>query len=208
MTIKSLNISLPFEIEYNGRTVKTGIYKRPVAERLNLEKLNIKGDGQADLSVHGGEFKAVYSYAREHYAYWQTELDRVLDWGMFGENLTTEGLDESQVFLGNQYQVGTCVLEAVQPRMPCFKLGIRFEDNSIIKKFQKSGRNGIYYRVVTEGDLQVGDTIELVKTAADKVPVDLVADAYYGRAQKDDVKRLLDNQALSPNWREYFQERQ
>ena len=101
MTIKSLNISLPFEIEYNGRTVKTGIYKRPVAERLNLEKLNIKGDGQADLSVHGGEFKAVYSYAREHYAYWQTELDRVLDWGMFGENLTTEGLDESQVFLGN-----------------------------------------------------------------------------------------------------------
>ncbi len=160
-TIKSIQVSKAREVQWQGRTVSTGIFKEPVAGQVAVHRLGLAGDEQADLAVHGGLNKAVYSYALEHYDFWRAELSRDdLPNGMFGENLTTRGLDESTVNVGDRFRIGTALLEVTQPRQPCYKLGIRFGDMGIVKRFARAGRAGLYFRVLEEGVLQPGDAIE------------------------------------------------
>jgi MOSC domain-containing protein YiiM len=146
---------------WHGKLVSTGIYKEPVAGRIMLHRFNLDGDQQADLTVHGGPGKAVYVYPSEHYPIWQTEFPNVvLSYGMFGENFTTEGLDESSVHIGDQFRIGGAVVEVTQPRMPCYKLGIRFGDSEMPKRFHASGRVGFYLGVLQEGEVGAGDIWE------------------------------------------------
>jgi len=162
MRVVSVNVSAGTIIEWQGRRVLTGIFKQPVAGRVHVRKNGLDGDRQGDLTVHGGEFKAVYSYSVANYEWWNREFGRVLPPGMFGENLTIDGLDEETVAVGDRFSVGTAMLEAVQPRLPCYKLGIRFGDQKMVKRFMRSGRFGTYFRVVTEGEVGVGDEVQLV----------------------------------------------
>lgn len=163
MKILSLNVGLPRAVAHDGREVATGIFKEPVAGPRMLRFLHLDGDGQADLRNHGGLDKAVYAYPSEHYPLWRRELDgRELPWAIFGENLTTEGLREEEACIGDQYRVGEAVLRVRQPRIPCYKLGIRFGRADIVKKFLASGRSGIYFSVVEEGKVGAGDAIERI----------------------------------------------
>ena len=164
MKLLSLNVGLPRQVKFQNELVTTGIFKEPVSGRVGLRKLNLDGDKQADLTVHGGADKAIYAYAREHYSYWHKELNGMsLPWGMFGENFTTQGMFEEMVNIGDQFQVGTAKVVATQPRMPCYKLGVKFGRMDIIKKFLSSGLTGVYFKVMKEGELEQGDEIKLIK---------------------------------------------
>ena len=160
-SILSVNISLPRIVNWNEREVLTGIFKRPVLGRVTIRKLGLEGDGQADLTVHGGVGKAVYAYPSEHYSYWQHKLKRDLTWGMFGENLTTVGLLEGTVRLGDRYRIRSTELEVTQPRFPCYKLGIKFGSMEMVQRFQDSERSGFYLAVRSEGEIAAGDPIIL-----------------------------------------------
>lgn len=152
MRIISVNVGLPHKVPYRGRSISTGIYKEPVEGRIKVHRLNLAGDRQADLSVHGGIEKTVYAYPSEHYEFWKGELPEMdLPWGMFGENLTTEGLLEDKVNIGDKLKIGTALFMVTQPRMPCYKLGIKFGRNDIIKRFLRSSRTGFYFSVLDEG---------------------------------------------------------
>ena len=164
MKLISVNVGLPIKVKFGNEIVTTGIFKNPIDKRINLKKLNLEGDRQADLTVHGGPDKAVYSYPYEYYDFWRKEFpDISFNWGMFGENLTTEGLFESQVNVGDRFQIGSAQLVATQPRMPCYKLGVKFGRMDIIKKFLKSEKSGIYFKVIKEGEIVINDTIKLIK---------------------------------------------
>src|SRR5947207_6952148 len=163
MKISSVNVGLPREVSWQGKFVTTGIFKEPVKSPVMLRTLNLDGDGQADLSVHGGASKAVYAYPSEHYAFWRAELPTMdLPFGMFGENLTTEGLLEDAVYIGDRFRVGTAEVMATEPRLPCYKLGIKFGRADIIKRFLQSRRTGFYFAVLKEGEVKAGDEIELL----------------------------------------------
>ena len=160
----SVNVGRPREVEWHGRTVRTSIWKEPVAGRLRVARLNIDGDEQSDLTVHGGASKAVYAYPAEHYAFWRTELPGTgLPWGAFGENLTIEGLLETDVLIGDRMRIGSAELAVTQRRMPCFKLGIRFGDDGMVKRFMQSQRTGFYFAVTREGEIGSGDEIIIVE---------------------------------------------
>src|ERR687888_98634 len=164
MKILSVNVGLPRKVLFSGEVVTTGIFKEPVKGRIKLRRLNLDGDKQADLTVHGGFDKAVYTYPAEHYDYWKNRLPNMkLSWGMFGENFTTEGLLEDQVNIGDIFRVGSSELVATQPRMPCYKLGVKFGRMDIVKKFMDSKLPGIYFRVIKEGEVEAGDAIELIR---------------------------------------------
>jgi MOSC domain-containing protein YiiM len=160
-SVLSVNVALPRVVTWNEREVVTGIFKRPVAGRITVRELGLEGDGQADLTVHGGVRKAVYAYPSEHYGYWQHELKRNLTWGMFGENLTTVGLLEDSIRIGDRFRVGSAKLEVTQPRFPCYKLGIKFGSMEMTQRFQSSGRSGFYLAVRSEGEIAAGDPITL-----------------------------------------------
>ena len=161
----SINIGQSRTVQWSGQFFKTAIFKEPVPGRVKIRKLGLEGDVQADLTVHGGLEKAVYAYPSEHYPYWRRELNiSSLPWGMFGENLTTEGLLENQVHLGDEIGIGTSTLKVTQPRFPCFKLGIKFGTMEMVKRFQASGRSGFYFSVMREGDIGAGDNIKLIKS--------------------------------------------
>lgn len=161
MKILSVNVGLPRLVEYRGEPVATGIYKESVGGRVAVNKFNLEGDAQADLRVHGGYSKAVYVYPSEHYEFWREELpEMTLPFGMFGENLTSEGLTETDVFIGDRLQIGTAEFLVTQPRQPCFKLGIRFGRSDIIKRFAQSGRSGFYLAIAKTGELEAGDEIK------------------------------------------------
>src|SRR5690242_14493276 len=163
MNIVSLNVGLPRDVLWHGRTVTTGIYKAPVAGRVRLRTLNLDGDRQADLTVHGGTHKAVYCYPVEHYDYWKKELPgRELPFAIFGENFTAEGLLENSVHLGDRFSVGSAELIVTQPRLPCYKLGVRFGSDDMVKRFLASGRTGFYFAVTREGEVGAGDQIHLL----------------------------------------------
>ncbi|MFY3739960.1 MAG: MOSC domain-containing protein YiiM [Candidatus Nitrosomirales archaeon] len=163
MKLVSLNVGTPREVTLKNRTITTGIFKEPVKGRVMLRRLNIDGDKQADLSVHGGADKAVYVYPKEHYEYWRQKLPNMkLPWGMFGENFTTEGLMEDKVKIGDRFRIGTAELKVTQPRLPCYKLGIKFGRADMVKRFLASGRTGFYLAVLREGMVGAGDTIELI----------------------------------------------
>lgn len=163
MKVLSVNIGLPRIVEYHGEPVSTAIFKDPVEGAVRVGDLNLEGDRQADLSVHGGYYKAVYAYPSEHYGFWRSEYpDMELPYGMFGENLTTEGLTEADVHAGDRLRIGTAEFLVTQPRLPCFKLGIRFGRVDIIKRFFKSGLSGFYLAIDKTGELQNGDAIEIL----------------------------------------------
>src|SRR2546427_4358772 len=165
MRVVSVNASLPKAVEWRGRKVTTAIFKEPVEGRVRIRRTGLVGDRQADPSVHGGPTKAVYAYPSEHYPFWRRELGRAdLPWGSFGENLTTEGLDERTLRVGDRMRVGSVVLEVTQPRMPCYKLGIRFGRLDMTRRFLASGRSGFYLPGLEEGDVAAGDPIELLGT--------------------------------------------
>jgi MOSC domain-containing protein YiiM len=209
MRVVSVNVGLPREIEWQGKAVRTAIFKAPVARRLTVATLNLEGDGQADLSVHGGVDKAVYAYPSEHYAYWRRELpDAELPWGAFGENLTIAGLLEEGVRIGDRFVVGSAELVVTQPRMPCFKLGIRFGRSDMVKRFLNSGRSGFYFAVLREGEVAAGDPIQLSAHAADGLSVaDIVALYTVDAGNQQLLRRAARSSALPESWREYFRKR-
>jgi MOSC domain-containing protein YiiM len=168
----SVNVGQPEEVGFRDGVVLTGIFKAPVAGRVALHKLNLAGDRQADLTVHGGPDKAVYCCPVGHYPYWAEELPGTeLPYGMFGENLTTEGLNETSVYIGDRFRIGSCVLQVTQPRTPCYKLAIKFARSDMAEKFWSSGRSGFYFSVIEEGELGAGDGIERVAVGPGRVSV-------------------------------------
>jgi MOSC domain-containing protein YiiM len=197
---------------WHGQTVTTGIYKEPVGGRVALRTLNLDGDRQADLTVHGGKDKAVYCYPIEHYAYWKKELPgRELPLGVFGENFTTDGLLEDSVHLGDRFSVGSAEVVVTQPRMPCYKLGIRFGSDDMVKRFLASGRSGFYVAVRREGEVGAGDELELISPDENAVPVSAITHLYIAKRYGDDdvalLRRALRVAALPESWKEYFRER-
>ena len=188
MRILSVNVGLPRLMEWGGHAVTTGIYKHPSTGPVSLEQLNFVGDRQADLTVHGGPDKAVYAYDTTHYAYWRNQLVQE-DWtpGLFGENLTTEGLLESEVRIGDLFRIGSALLRAVQPRFPCYKLNIRFNDPGMVRHFARSGRPGIYFQVVEVGVVQVGDKITLIEAADTTITILDVAQLMLTRKSEKDL---------------------
>ena len=209
MKLLSVNVGLPREIEWKGKIVRTSIFKRPVAGRVRVSTLNVKGDQQSDLTVHGGPDKAVYAYPSEHYPFWRTELpDMDFPWGVFGENFTTAGLLEETVQIGDRFRVGSAEFVVTQPRMPCFKLGIRFNRSDMVKRFLQSGRTGFYFAVLKEGEVAAGDSIKLIEGDEHNIPVADVVNLYRGDAGNQDLLRRVSELASLPNsWREYFRKR-
>lgn len=206
MHILSINVGMPREVEWQGERVLTGIFKEPVAGRLHLRMLNLDGDAQADLTVHGGPDKAVYAYPFEHYAGWEKFVSRHLSPGAFGENLTTAGFLEDQVHIGDEYRIGTARIVVTQPRMPCYKLGIRFGDSSMVKAFLKARRPGIYFSVREEGIVSAGDAIELVHADERQVSVTDLLELILNKGPAlEDVERVLAIPGLAAVWRAHFQ---
>jgi MOSC domain-containing protein YiiM len=209
MKIISVNVGLPRLVLRNDEPVSTGIFKEPVAGRVMMRTLNLDGDRQSDLSVHGGPLKAVYVYPSEHYNFWKEELPEMeLPWGVFGENLTTTGLLETEVNIGDKFRVGAAEVMVTQPRMPCYKLGIRFGRADIIKRFLMSERSGFYLSVLKEGEVGAGDEFQLLEKNTSGVRVVDVTRLY--SSDKDDVdlmRRAIATEALPESWRDYLRRR-
>ena len=207
MKLISLNVGLPRIVESNGEPVTTGIFKEPKQGPVMLRKLNLDGDRQADLTVHGGVSKAVYGYPVEHYEFWRRELpDMELPFGMFGENFTTEGLREDTLNVGDRFRIGEAELMVTEPRLPCYKLGIKFGRSDILRRFLQSRRTGFYFAVVKEGEVEAGDEIELLSRDSNNITIADITRVY--AFEKDDVdtlRRAVKLEALSESWREYFQ---
>jgi MOSC domain-containing protein YiiM len=181
MKVLSVNVGLPREVEWKGITVSTGIFKEPVAGPVAVRRDNLDGDRQADLTVHGGPNKAVYGYASEHYPYWRKQFSTMeLPWGVFGENLTTEGVSEDTLHIGDVVRVGSAMLRVVQPRQPCYKLQIRFGRDDIIQRFLVSGRSGFYFSIVQEGEVEAGSVIEVVSRDENQVTIADIHRLYLG----------------------------
>jgi len=209
MKIISLNVGLPRLVLRNGEPVSTGIFKEPVSGRVMMRTLNLDGDRQSDLSVHGGPQKAVYVYPSEHYEFWKRELPEMdLPWAMFGENLTTTRLLETEIHIGDKFRVGQAEVMVTQPRMPCYKLGIRFGRTDIIKRFLASERSGFYLSVSKEGEVGAGDEFQLLEKNASGVRVVDVTRLYSSdRENVDLMRRAIATEALPESWREYFRKR-
>ena len=203
----SVNVGLPKDVEWRGQAVSTGIFKSPVDGPVALRKHNLEGDGQADLSVHGGPTKAVYVYSTEHYAYWREELPEVeFGWGQFGENFSVDGMDEHAIYIGDEFSVGTARLVVTEPRMPCFKLGVRFGRADMPKRFLKSGRSGFYFGVLEEGTVEAGDTLQLLSKHPDGLSVAEVTSLY--SVEKGNIallKKAVAATALPESWSGYFE---
>ena len=203
----SVNVGAPRDVQWKGRTVSTGIYKEPVDGRVTVNTLNLEGDTQADLAVHGGPSKAIYAYPAEHYSYWRQEFpDMELPWGMFGENLTTEGLLEDTVRIGDRFSIGTTTMQVTEPRTPCYKLAVRFERVDIVRLFKNSGRTGFYLRVLEEGFVEAGDEIDLLTQDPAEVTVADITRLHTQdkAANAELLRQAITVGALGENWREYF----
>ena len=209
MHVVSLNVGGPREVEWRGRLVRTSIWKEPVQGAVRVTSLNLAGDAQSDLSVHGGPDKAVYAYPAEHYDYWQRELDvDALPWAAFGENLTTSGILEPDLAIGDRVRVGSAELMVTQPRLPCFKLGIRFGRDDMVKRFLQSGRSGFYFAVVREGEITAGDRLEIAVRDSRGVTVsDMIALETADETDRDLLRRALETPALPESWKRHFRKR-
>jgi MOSC domain-containing protein YiiM len=198
MRVLSLNVGLPRRVLHHDREVMTGIFKSPVEGPRMLYRLNLDGDRQADLAVHGGTNKAVYAYPSEHYSFWRQQLPEIdFTWGQFGENLTTEGLREEDTFVGDVYRLGQAVVKVTQPRMPCYKLGIRFGRDDMVKRFLASGRSGIYFSVLEQGLVDVGDTLERISGPRNGISIADINRAYaQSRDNVELVRRIVSAQVL------------
>ena len=209
MRLISVNVGQPRAVPWKGGMVTTGIYKRPVAGPVALSAHNLEGDMQADLSVHGGAFKAVYLYPAEHYDYWLSEFpDTELPWGMFGENFTTEGLLESTAHIGDRLRIGSAVVRITEPRIPCYKLALRFGRDDIVKRFLASARSGLYAAVEQAGEVQAGDALTLLSRDGLGLTVADVTRIYaHEKGDVETLRRAVGHPELSARWRDHFQER-
>lgn len=211
MKLVSVNVSRPIDVRNGKDLVRTGIFKKPVAGPVAVGPTNLEGDGQADLENHGGEHKAVYAYSLDHYAYFREALGRDdMPYGQFGENLTISGLDETRSFLGDHLRIGSAEFAVTQPRVPCFKLGIRFGDATVPKLFSRSLRTGFYLMVLREGTIQAGDEVELAQRGEGEVRIDQLYEALVRPKGKDVtaiLARALEVAELAPAWRAAIREK-
>jgi MOSC domain-containing protein YiiM len=209
MKLLSVSVGLPRAVEWNGRVVKTSIFKTPVKGAVPVGKLNLNGDEQSDLTVHGGVDKAVYVYPSEHYPVWRREVSDVdFAYAMFGENLTVEGLLETETFIGDKFRIGSAEFVVTQPRMPCFKLGIRFGRPDMIKRLLASRRTGFYLAVLNEGEVSSGDSIERIGREDHGISVTDITDLYVNHDKSRELLRRASTLASLPaSWREYFRQR-
>ncbi len=209
MKLLSVNVSAARAIVHQGKTVMTGIYKEPFPGKVKIQMLGLAGDAQADLENHGGIYKAVYSYPVEHYDFWSRELGRNdFTFGQFGENLTTSGVNEDDVHIGDTFRIGEVLLEVTQPRVPCFKLAIKMNLPAFPKQFMASGRYGFYQRVLAEGEVRVGDAIERVKTDPRGVTIrEMMRVMYMDREDFAVIEQAVGIPALTPSWRDELKER-
>jgi MOSC domain-containing protein YiiM len=206
MKLLSIQVGLPREVQWQGRTVTTGIYKERVEGPVMLRTLNLDGDGQADLTVHGGVDKAVYAYPVEHYEFWRQEFPGMeLPPGMFGENFTIEGLLENDVNIGDRFRIGAAEVMATTPRLPCYKLGIKFGRPDILKRLLATKRTGFYFSVLREGTIQAGDAIERLQRDEIAVTVDDVVQLYASTKDPAMLQKAIDTKSLPESWRGYFQ---
>jgi MOSC domain-containing protein YiiM len=209
MRLVAVSVGLPRDIEWRGEIVRTSTFKDPVPGRRRVSMVNIEGDRQSDLTVHGGPDKAVYAYPSEHYDWWRGELPGItLEWGAFGENLTTEGLVETEVSIGDRFRVGSAEFAVTQPRMPCFKLGARFGRADMVKRFEQAGRNGFYLRVLREGDIGAGDGIEPLSRDGRGLSVSQAARLHSGALVDPALLALAsEHPGLPAGWRARFRKR-
>ncbi len=209
MKLISLNVARPRLTIYKGATINTGIFKKPVAGTVRLRTLNLDGDQQADLSVHGGPYKAVYGYPSEHYPFWREQLpDLDFPWGMFGENFSTQGLLEAALHVGDRFKIGTSVVMVRQPRLPCYKLAAKFKRDDILERFLVSGRSGFYFSVEQEGQVIAGDKFELIKKNSTGITIAEVITLFAtDRYDRRLLQKAIDTPELPEDWRERFAER-
>ena len=209
MKLVSVNVGSPREITVAGKTVRTSIWKYPVQGRIHVSTLNLDGDQQSDLSVHGGVDKAVYLYPSEHYSYWRTQLlDVELPWGAFGENFTSDGILEEQTRIGDRIRVGSAQFMVTQPRMPCYKLGIRFNRRDMVKRFLQSKRSGFYLAVIREGGVKKGDAIEFTEKQETGVTITDIVNLYTVDSRNQELlHRATESPALPQSWKDYFRKR-
>jgi MOSC domain-containing protein YiiM len=212
MKIVSLNVGLPREVVWHGQPVTTGIFKSPTTARIRLRRLNLDGDRQADLTVHGGEHKAVYCYPAEHYDYWREKLPgHDLPFGSFGENFTTSGLLETNVHIGDRFTINDAEVVVSQPRLPCYKLGVRFQSDEMVKKFLASRRIGFYLAVTREGDVAAGDEMIPVVQIASKISIADFLRLFLTKSFSDNdrasLEDLYDLPSVPNDWKHHFRER-
>jgi MOSC domain-containing protein YiiM len=209
MSVVSVNVGLPREVIWRGETISTGIFKQPVQGRVAVRRLNLDGDRQADLTVHGGPDKAIYAYPAEYYHFWREEFpDIELPWAMFGENVTVEGLLDDTVHIGDRFRMGSAGVMVTQPRVPCYKLGIKFGRDDIIKRFLASGFTGFYFSVLEEGEVAAGDAITLIERDEHRVKVSDITRLYaQDKSNVEALQRAVELEALAEDWRSYFQKR-
>ena len=209
MKIISINVGLPRTIKRRGKTITTSIFKSPVAGRVFVNRLNVVGDQQSDLTVHGGVDKAVYVYPSEHYAFWREQLPNIdFAWGAFGENFTTEGLLEDTLHIGDRLRIGSAEFTVTQPRMPCFKLALRFDRPDMVKRFLRSGRSGFYLSVSQEGEVTADDAITFTGHDAEAMTVADIFKLYTAvDADPDLLRRASELPSLAQGWRGHFRER-
>ncbi len=206
MKVLSIKVGQPKTISHKNREVKTSIFKEPITGLVKVGKLGLEGDTQSDLTVHGGQYKAVYAYPAEHFEFWKSIAPRHrFENGAFGENLTTTGLLETEVSIGDVYQIGSVVLRVTQPRFPCFKLGIKFDDNQMIKLFHDSLKSGIYFEVLEEGSFQAGDEIMTLSKSGGTTIHDFTVAKNSNGAEVDLIKKLIADPNLMDEWKEYFE---
>jgi len=209
MKIISLNVGLPRLFMYQGVTINSGIFKEPMAGPVTLRTLDLDGDRQADLSVHGGVYKAVYAYPSEHYPFWKTELPEMeLSWGAFGENFTTEGLLEDDLHVGDQFEIGSALVMVRQPRMPCYKLAAKFQRDDMIETFLRGGRSGFYFSVEKEGVVENGNSFSTVSQSLDGVTISEMNRLFFReKYNRKLLEKAIDTAPLPQDWRDYFEQR-
>jgi len=212
MKLVSVNCGLPREVVWHGRSVTTSIYKEPVPGRIALRTLNLDDDRQSDLTVHGGKDKAVYCYPLEHYEYWKVELPgHALPMGAFGENFTTEGLTEDFVHIGDRLSVGSAEVVVSQPRLPCYKLGIRFKSDDMVRRFLASRRTGFYLAVTREGEVGTGDEVTVLDLDPSSISVSEINRLYISKEYNEEdlrlVRKALALEALPESWKEFLEEK-
>jgi len=203
MQVISVNVATPREVVWKGTTVRTGIFKEPVDGPVKVGKLNLAGDKQADLTVHGGVEKAVYAYPVEHYDYWRQELpDVAFSWGKFGENLTTNELLEDTLYIGDRLRVGSAILMVTQPRMPCYKLALKFDRDDMIKRFLASGRSGFYFSVIEPGEVRAGSQVEILSRDPNRVTVADIRRLYLDKTPDPELlRRATSVSTLPEGWK-------
>ena len=209
MKLISLNVGRPRLVLYKGQSISTGIFKEPIAGAVTLRTLNLDGDRQADLSVHGGPYKAAYGYPSEHYEFWRQELrEATFPWGAFGENFTTEGLRENELHVGDRLRIGEAIVMIRQPRTPCYKLAAKFQRDDMIERFLHSGRSGFYFSVEQEGVVEAGDAFEFLSREPESVTIAELNRLYVDdRYNRELLEKAIAAVALPEDWRDYFAQR-